>query len=220
MKHPSTCATDLATTPAEDELTLHQLTSALRAPLPTIPEGAGVFARQFSDAFMAGEIMPFYEGLEDSAVLYDLLSSEPERYGQLASLTLKYAHQHHCTFAVALAGYLRANDNLVLVVDQHGAPLHSMVADATGDLLLDANGVRTHQDVLNHFMGTMLGMPVSVRRTTLPELIALGEVSQEAVDAVMPAFGVTAEFMLSNLVALHDGPEFDDEPDDDTWMQP
>ena len=220
MKYASTGTTDVATTPAEDELTLHQLTSALRAPLPPIPDGAAVFARQFADAFMAGEIIPFYEGLEDSTVLYELLSSEPERYGQLASMTLKYAHKHHCTFAVALAGYLQADNNLVLVVDQHGAPLHSMVADATGDLLLDANGVRTQQDVLNHFKGTMLGMPVTVRKTTLPELIALGEVSQEAVDAVLPAFGVTAEFMLSNLVALHDGPEFDDELDDDAWMQP
>lgn len=185
-----------------------------------IPEGSAIFALQFADAFMAGEIIPFYESLEDSTVLYDLLSSEPERYGQLASLTLKYAHQHHCTFAVALAGYLKADDNLVLIVDQHGAPLHSMVADATGDLLLDANGVRTCQDVLNHYKGTMLGTPVSLRKTNLPELIALGDVSQKAVDAVLPAFGVTAEFMLSNMVALHDGPEFDDELDDDTWMQP
>ncbi|MDT8925333.1 hypothetical protein RBE51_21290 [Pseudomonas taiwanensis] len=220
MKQPSTPTTASGTTPADDELTLHQLTSALRAPLPPIPVGAAAFAQQFADKFMAGEIIPFYEGLEDSAVLYDLLSTEPERYGQLASLTLKYAHQHHCTFAVALAGYLQAHDNLVLIIDQHGAPLHSMVADVTGDLLLDANGVRTQQDVLNHFKGTMLGIPVTVRKTTLPELIALGEVSQEAVDAVLPAFGVTAEFMLNNLVALHDGPEFDDEFDDDPWVQP
>ncbi|AYG48003.1 hypothetical protein DV532_27365 (plasmid) [Pseudomonas sp. Leaf58] len=220
MKHLTTGTTNLSAAPAEDELTLHRLTNALRAPLPPVPEGAEVFARQFADAFMSGEIIPFYEGLEDSTVLYDLLSSEPERYGQLASLTLKYAHQHHCTFAVALAGYLQAPDSLILVVDQHDAPLHSMLADATGDLLLDANGVRTQQDVLNHFKGTMLGLPVSLRKTTLPELIALGEVNQEAVDAVLPAFGVTAEFMLNNLVALHDGPEFDDELDDEPWMQP
>jgi hypothetical protein len=175
--------------------------------------------KQFSSAFLRGEIQPFYDQFEDSDTLYDLLEVNPSLYGQLAGITLKYTYRNAFTLTAgltelasdALPEQMKAQIPLV-VYDQSGAPLHSVLGSTQHDWVLDANGVRTRQQVIERYERYTGGGHVLLRPTTTAQLIEIAEVGQDEVSQAIQEFDFLASFMFANKEELAKERVFDDEP--------
>lgn len=171
------------------------------------------------EQFARGAIKPFYEPLEDSTPLYDLMSTQSELYGQLMSITLRYGNRDCHLLTVALAQFHQLPDLQVLkVVDNTGAPIHSGLSVKDSSLILDANGVHTQADVLSHWT-RRCGGPVYFRITNTEQLAALGNFSQVDLQRAVGEFGFTAAYMLDHLEALAEIPVFDMDDDLDLDLE-
>jgi hypothetical protein len=69
------------------------------------------------ESFAKGEIKPFYCPFEDSELLYDMMHSQSELYGQLLRITFRYAHRDRHLLTVALAGAIQLADVRVFDMD-------------------------------------------------------------------------------------------------------
>jgi hypothetical protein len=171
------------------------------------------------ELFAKGAIKPFYCPFEDSDLLYDMMHSQSELYGQLLRITFRFAHRDCHLLTVALAGAMQLADVRVLkVVDQSGAPLHSGLSLADSTLFLDANGVHTPASVLEHWEH-MRGGPVFLRLTTAEKLMGLGNFAEADLQEALGEFGFVAAFMMGHLETLAEIPDFDmdDDLDDDDF---
>lgn len=176
-------------------------------------------ALRMVEHFAKGVIKPFYEPLDDSTLLYDLMNTQSDLYGQLMSITLRYGNRDCHLLTVALAQFQQVPGLQVLkVVDQTGAPIHSGLSVKDSSLFLDANGVHTQADVLAHWM-RRCGGPVFLRLTSTEQMAGLGNFSQVDLQRALGEFGFTAAYMLDNLEALAEIPDFDmdDDLDDDDF---
>jgi hypothetical protein len=171
-------------------------------------------ALDFGRQFMNWSIKPFWYPLEDSDVLYDIMDTDPERYGQVLRLALKYGGnqaKHDLTLALSQAF---PDARLMLITTRDGLTLHSGLWSHENELLLDANGVHSMASLIQNWTGRMLGEPICLKPVSQDDIIELSQCGREGLRQALEDFGALATYMQANMEALTTEPVWDDEPDE------
>jgi hypothetical protein len=179
-------------------------------PLQPSREAALEFGRQF----LSGAIKPFWYPLEDSDVLYDIMDTDSERYGQVLRLALKYGGsqgEHDLTLALSQAF---PEAQLMIITTGDGLILHSGLWSDEHQMLLDANGVYSGESLIPWWTGRMLGEPVLLKPASQDDIIELSQCDGEGLQQTLADFGALATYMQENMEALTTEPTWDDELDE------
>lgn len=179
-------------------------------------------ALTFVREFLSGRVKPFPSRLEDSDVLYDIMGTNPDLYGQIIRLALKYggpAARHDLTLALSQAF---PEARLMVVSTYDGLSLHSGLWSHEHELFLDANGVHTREAIIQHWTGSMLGAPVYLKPVSQEAIIDLSQLDAAGLEEALNGFGVLTTYMLANLEALVAEPDCDgwDDLDEDDDFSP
>lgn len=198
--------------------TISEALQSTSDPLQPSREAALEFGRQF----MNWSIKPFPVPLDDSDVLYDIMDTDPERYGQVLRLALKYGGnqaKHDLTLALSQAF---PDAKLMLISTRDGITLHSGLWSHENELLLDANGVHSMASLIQNWTGRMLGEPICVKPVSQDDIIELSQCNGEGLQEALADFGALATYMQENMEALTTEPTWDDELDeeDECFPQP
>lgn len=168
-------------------------------------------ALAFVQQFVEGLIKPFPDPLEDSEALYDIMRTDPDRYGQVMRLALKYGgHQGRHALTLALSQAF-PDSRLMVIATRDGMTLHSGLWNHEHDLLLDANGVHSRDSLVAHWTGRMLGEPVYLKPVSQDDIIELSNCDEEGLREALEQFGALATYMQANMEALVTEPTYDDD---------
>lgn len=148
---------------------------------------------ELASAFMRGELHPFAKPVEDSKPFIALAETYSERSASIESALMELAHGSCHTLTIALAEAL-GTDDILLISDAAGMPVHSGLHNSELGLIFDANG--THGiDASLSFWSRLAGSKCTATQLDVDDLYALSGCDEDDIAMALEDFDLVAEFI-------------------------